>query len=390
MKVEQVYQIANDVVSQYLGMESSDTDNYNYDMLIDKGREIMGTDDIENFTRKLIDHIGKVLFDNRRYGATGPEIYMDAWEYGSILEKIRTKMPEAIENPSWKLENGKSYDPNVFVQPEASATFFNSKTTFEIDMSFAELQVKSAFDSMTQLNSFFSMIETSVSNAMDLRFDQLKMQTITQYMLYLEANSTNHQKVQLLSMYKAQFPSASTLTPEAAITDPEFIRFATYQILMYKQRLQTMGHMFNMESYVTFTPRENLKMVFLTPFVAAADVYLQSDTFHNEFVALPQVSQVPFWVGPSSSEAEKPDWSLKPVSSMGGIIPSESEPAGEGTYLYYVIGCMFDKYALGVTNMDRRIKTNYNPKAEFYTNFYKFDAGYFNDFNENFIYFTLT
>ena len=48
---------------------------------------------------------------------------------------------------------------------------------------------------------------------------------------------------------------------------------------------------------------------------------------------------------------------------------------------------MFDRDALGVTNLDRRVTTNYNPKAEFYTNWYKMDAGYFNDTNENFVVF---
>ena len=48
---------------------------------------------------------------------------------------------------------------------------------------------------------------------------------------------------------------------------------------------------------------------------------------------------------------------------------------------------MFDRDALGVCNLDRRVTTNYNPKAEFFSNWYKFDAGYFNDLNENFVLF---
>lgn len=52
-----------------------------------------------------------------------------------------------------------------------------------------------------------------------------------------------------------------------------------------------------------------------------------------------------------------------------------------------ILGVMFDRDALGVSNLNRRVTTNYNPKAEFYTNFYKFEAGYFNDMNENFVVF---
>ena len=46
---------------------------------------------------------------------------------------------------------------------------------------------------------------------------------------------------------------------------------------------------------------------------------------------------------------------------------------------------MFDRDALGVMNYNSRVTTNYNGKAEFTNYFYKRDARYFNDFNENFV-----
>ena len=57
--------------------------------------------------------------------------------------------------------------------------------------------------------------------------------------------------------------------------------------------------------------------------------------------------------------------------------------------VHNVVGIAFDRDALGVSNLDRRVTTNWNPKAEFTNNWYKFDAGYFNDFNENIVVFTL-
>ena len=57
--------------------------------------------------------------------------------------------------------------------------------------------------------------------------------------------------------------------------------------------------------------------------------------------------------------------------------------------VHNVVGIAWDRDALGVSNLDRRVTTNWNPKAEFTNNWYKFDAGYFNDFNENIVVFTL-
>ena len=48
---------------------------------------------------------------------------------------------------------------------------------------------------------------------------------------------------------------------------------------------------------------------------------------------------------------------------------------------------MFDYEALGVTAMNKRVKSHENARAEFYNYWYKEDAGYFNDYNENFVVF---
>ena len=50
---------------------------------------------------------------------------------------------------------------------------------------------------------------------------------------------------------------------------------------------------------------------------------------------------------------------------------------------------MFDHEALGVLQPRRRTTTAYNPKGEFYNEFHKAESRYFNDFNENFVLFTL-
>ena len=64
-----------------------------------------------------------------------------------------------------------------------------------------------------------------------------------------------------------------------------------------------------------------------------------------------------------------------------------AEGAGAGKKNAAILGVMFDRDAVGVANLDRRTTTAYNAKAEFYNNWYKMDAGYYNDLNENFVVF---
>ena len=139
MEVKQVYQLVNQATTETLGSEG--ILNEDLSNLVDMGEKVINSKAIENFTKTLVDHIGKMIFVVRPYNGCAPKVMMDGWEYGSILEKVSSSMPEAVENESWELVNGKSYDPNVFYQPKVQAKFFNSKTTFEIDQSFTEKQV---------------------------------------------------------------------------------------------------------------------------------------------------------------------------------------------------------------------------------------------------------
>ena len=144
MKVTQVYELLNDITTEILG--ESVIVNEDLSNVVDVGRAFENLENgFDNYVRRLHDHIGRVVFVNRIKSSRAPSVLRDGWEYGSILEKIRFKMPEAEINETWELVDRASYDPNIFYAPSISVKFFNKKVTFEIPMSFTEKQVKSSF-----------------------------------------------------------------------------------------------------------------------------------------------------------------------------------------------------------------------------------------------------
>ena len=148
MKVEQIYSIVNDINNEITGkvdLLKEDLSN-----IVDVGKELLTATDTENYVKTLVDRIGKTIFTNREYKGKIPSVVMDSWEFGSVLQKITADLPQATENESWELENGASYDPNIFYKPSVSAKFFNSKITFEIPLSFTERQVKESFNGATE------------------------------------------------------------------------------------------------------------------------------------------------------------------------------------------------------------------------------------------------
>lgn len=386
MKVTQLFELVNLTTRETLGTET--VVNEDLSNIVDIGKEIINTDNVDNYVKKLVNHIGKVVFVDRLYKGGVPSVLMDSWEYGSILEKISADLPQATENETWELENGKDYSPDVFYKPSVSAKFFNSIVTFEIPLSFTEKQVKESFSSKEQLNGFISMLKTSVENAMTIKFDNLIMRTINNMIAETLANDLDADKdgtldyangtlraVNLLQGFNAN--RTDKLTVANAMANADFIKYVTYQIGLVSDRMARMSTLFNVGGKERFTPKDYQRIVMLSDFLASSEIYLLADTQNADKAKLPSnIDTVPYWQGSGKAYAYDDVTRINVKTSSGKTVN-----------LTGVIGCIFDKDALGVTNLDRRVTTNYNPKAEFYTNFYKFDAGFFNDLNENFVVF---
>lgn len=394
MEVKQIYTLINSVSGEVLGRTDIVTEDLTG--IVDLGKEVFNQSAVDNYVKSLVNHIGKVIFVNRPYAGKVPSVLMDAWEFGSVLEKISADVPEAEENDSWNLTDGTSYDQDVFHKPTVTAKFFNSKVTFEVPVSITERQVKESFSNAAQLNGFISMIYAAVEKSMTIKADALIMRTINNMiaetvladaqafgataagdMAGADLSSASTARcVNLLKLYNDKTGASTKLTAAKAITDPDFIRFASYVMGTYADRLQSISTVFNVGGKERFTPKDMLHVVLLSDFAKAAQTYLYSDTFNRGDVLLPQAETVPFWQG-SGQNYE--------FASTGNINIKES--GGKAVEISGVLGVMFDRDALGVCNLDRRVTTNYNAKAEFFNNYYKFDAGYFNDTNENFVVF---
>lgn len=393
MEVKQIYTLINSVSGEVLGRTDIVTEDLTG--IVDLGTEVFNQNAVDNYVKSLVNHIGKVIFVNRPYAGKVPSVLMDAWEFGSVLEKISADVPEAEENDTWNLTDGQTYSQDVFHKPTVSAKFFNSKVTFEVPVSITERQVKESFSNAAQLNGFISMIYAAVEKSMTIKADALIMRTINNMIAETVladavafggtagnltsadlSSASTARCVNLLKLYNDKTGASTKLTAAKAITDPDFIRFASYVMGTYADRLQSISTVFNVGGKERFTPKDMLHVVLLSDFAKAAQTYLYSDTFNRGDVLLPQAETVPFWQG-SGQNYE--------FASTGNININES--GGKAVEISGVLGVMFDRDALGVCNLDRRVTTNYNAKAEFFNNYYKFDAGYFNDTNENFVVF---
>lgn len=383
MEVKQIYNLVNTITNEVLGSSIVKEDLSN---VVDVGNSIFNASKVDNYVKSLVNHIGRVIFVDRVYNGSVPSVLMDSWEFGSVLEKISCDLPTATENESWNLVDGQTYNPNVFYKPTVSVKFYNSKTTFEIPLSFTEMQVKESFSNAEQLNGFLTMLYNSVEKSMTIKLDSLIMRTINNMI----GETINHEipnssdypttstikAVNLLKLYNDSH--TTTITADKCLDNPDFIRYATYIISVYGERITKISNLFNIGGKDRFTPKDVLRCVLLADFKKASEVFLKSDLYNEQYATLPDSDTVPYWQGSGANYA------FSDITKIHIQLASDNTKEIE---ISGILGVLFDRDCLGVSNLNRRVTTNYNPKAEFYTNFYKFEAGYFNDMNENFVVF---
>lgn len=391
MKITQVASLVNETTLELIGKEN--VVNEDLSNVVDAGTEIFNNTSYDHFVKSLVDHIGRVIFVDRKYTGNTLAIMRDSWEYGAVLEKISAGLPVATENESWSLEDGTSYDQNIFTKPDVSAKFFDQRITFEIPLSIADKQVKSAFSSATQLNAFVSMLWGMVDKSMACKMESLASRIVNSFIGSTIANefpsvsdnnyagSTGVKAINLLKLYNDQFglSGETALTKDNCLFSAEFIRYATLTIDKTLSRMRRMSTLFNIGGMPRFTPADKQHLILLSDFKAASDVYLQSDTFNDQYTELPNATEVPYWQGSGTGFA---------IGSVGNV--HVQIPSGDTTKeinISHVLGVAFDHDACMMACLDERTTSNYNAKAEFTNYWRKVDCGLIRDENENFVVF---
>lgn len=391
MKVNQIATLLNDVYQEIIGESAVIEEDLSN--IVDIGRVITDSDlfgkNFENYVGKLIDKVGKSIYVDRVYQSQAPNIMKDSWEYGSVLEKVRCDIDDYEENKEWKLDESTNFDVFKFSKPSVSAKYFNSKTTFRTKVSITKKQMKSAFNSASDMNKFISMIENRIAMKMTLASDALIMRTIVN--LIAEKISSGNNVVNLLADYQTATGDTS-VTAATALTNKEFLRFASKTIMTYKKLLGTASMLYNNDGYVTFTPAERLKAVFATDFDLALRTSLYADTFNLEFVQLNGYSTVPYWQGSGTTNDEHLKINAIPTSEVlkAEKTKDDDEPhVAQAVVQNGVVAVLFDEYAAMVCNEDPEVTSVFNPEGNFYNYWHSFDASYYNDLGENVVVFII-
>lgn len=382
LEYKQIAQFLNLSTREVIGEEATIV-NEDLSNIVDFGVAVANMGKTTPLLDDFVGRIARVIFYDRTYGIrTDLGIYRDNIEYGLTVQRMSIdELPAAEDNKTWGLQDGQSVDPFVVKLPKAKSRYYEKRNTAEIDMTILEKQYKSAFTSAENLSRFVGMIFNAVDNSKAIKVNNLIKAVLRAGM---SANIQANKNVKLITLYNTAmgYTTGNTgyidpATPEKALYDREFLRFASMIINDYTRAITEMSVLYNIEGVPRFTPTDSRHLVVLGKFSDACQYYLEADTYHNNLVSMPGYATMDSWQNTPSRDFDK--LSEIDVTNDNGDVVKQGA----------IVAALYDGDGLAVTVDNPRVNSMWNGKGEYTNYFWKFDwaSAFFKDMN--FITFTL-
>ena len=377
MKINQIYTLINSVARQMWGADAITVTDLTG--LISMGKSVINSStDRDLFLNTLVDRIGKTVIRTLDLELDFPNLMVNDFEWGAIIQKINVQPVMAKANKSVQITE-EGFTPNQFDVDvvEVSQTFFTDADTWEFDYTIPDKLLNSAFTSEAGLASFISAIMSAVSDSMTMALNNMAYMAIDNFVA--EKIKNNNGVVNILALYNAQFPNA-TETQASCITSKEFLRYTSMVMNNYVKYLEKPSVNYNVGGMVRATTRDNLHILISGQWASAFDGYLSSDTWHNDLIALPNYREYIYLQGQKDTTLGVNDWR---ANCSINIKPSSSGANDDPIVAGGIIGIFADRQAIAYGYTDMYTGTDRNNRNR-YTNFtYSATKQYINDISEN-------
>lgn len=367
MDTTQIFSLVNEVARETIGTD--DIDVLDTNSLVALGNSVLSSSsNTEAFLNTLVQRIGKTIISYRPYTSQLSLLDVGDMQFGQIMQKIKVKMPTAIEDDTYNLVDGESIDMYKVTKPEATQKLFVKRTPVTYTITTQRKALKEAFVSADAMGAFIAAVFGEVRNAIELTQENLGRLTMANYI----ANAKTNQVYNLVTLYNSTTGS-TTPTGEPALYDEAFLRFAIGKMKNISTKMSTMSELYNDGSEQRHSPLEMQRFMYLVDFMTALETQVNYAAFHDEYVKTATGIAVPYW------QAAKSPFNLKVTDA------EDSEKTIEN-----VVAFIHDRDALGTYRKEEEaLTTPVNAKGRYYNTFWHLDNLYFNDLSENGVVFTL-
>lgn len=379
--VNQIYPIVNSVFEQMTGRE--DIQAVDTASLVAMGQSIENSGNKDLWLNTLNRRIGHTITDYRVYRNKFSELNRTQMEWGAIVQKLTSEMPEARydDMPDVGKLDGQSLDHYIISNPKVHQRLFDKETPYSFMLTIQDKYLKQAFLNSGAMAAFINQIFGKVRNKMEFTNEELGRLCIANFALNLKTEQHYH----LVSMYNSTNPEV-TVTTQTARYNGDFLRYAVGIMNAVSNKMESMSVLYNSDGFDRFTPRGDQKFYLLADFMTILETQVSYAAFNPQYVTARANNLVPYWQA-SSAMNDTNNWDT--ITTIKGTVTNDKGVSVEKT-LNNLIGILFDYDALGTFREEERVYTTpVNARGGYYNTFWHEDQLWFNDMSENGIAFFL-
>ena len=378
MKINQIYSLLNDINQQVWGEDALAVHDLS-------GIIAMGTQTIGNafgtdkFLNTLVDRIGKTVIRTLDLELEFPNLYMNEFEFGAVLQKININPYDAINSSEFDIGSG-SFTPTFadIHKPDITVYAFQGIDTFKFQTTIPDDLFSTAFTSEGAMANFITALINALTESMTMSINNMSRTAINNFMAEkFKLSSANC--IDVYALFRTAFPS-TTVTHDTFLYDPEAIKFTVNLIRQYVGYLGTPSMLYNEKGLVRSTARDNMHALCLAMFAASAEAYLYNDSF-QDIVKLPAYTSVSYWQANSDGN----DFNTFDINSAIKVTPSSEEGSATPQDVEQdgIIFMLADRQAIGVGINKRRAGSWYNSIDGYENISQTASIGYYNDLSES-------
>ena len=348
----------------------------------------------DNIYDTIVDKVGEYIIANEVWSPKLLKMFRNSWDFGLLLEELRVRTVEAVDDPSQHPVSGQRYADSLtkYDAVDVVAKYYNSNAGFQLVHWRPEDQLWTAFKSNEHMQRFLDAIGIAIKNSMTKKLTAMAkacLGTMIARTMYKAAPAGNYGAVTGLlgvnieKLYNDLHPGA-TVTAEQILnsTAPEsFYRFAGQIINERADYLTDISDQFNIDGEEEQTTYDNLNVVLLSKFANAMNfnLYNAQNQFDSSLIKLPTYDTVTSWQATEAYDVGVLSEVMSKFEDNDGTVHTV-EMTG-------VIGVAYDIRAVAIT-CERKILTSfYHPDLNQRKFFDKYSGGYLNNTGKNFIVF---
>lgn len=385
-----VYKIVNDMNAQMFGTKEIEVIDATSFVSVGEKMLRSGTENIMNAMAVTFmtnyfpntPYIGKVrIIDetSERWGAITLET-VPLHQDEEASEDTNTDL-----NPE-QFNDGNSVDMYKIKKPKVVQLKFYGTKKEQNHITRLDDQLSQSLRSAEEFGQFYVSVMTEFRNDIEQAMEAGRRLAICNYIAGVSAMGLY--EVDLTEEYNTEHGTTYTglqlRTTYAKDFVPWFVAYVQNLSDCMTERSTLYHANFTGQDILRFTPKEYQKFIMLNSFWKQAQTSVLSAAFNDKYLKIADVEFVNYWQSIKDPEKIK----IKP--NILDLTTGESKDGTTNVELPYVLGCIFDRRAVGVNyQFTKTITTPVNAAGDYYNTYVHYRKNYWNNYTHNGVVFVM-